>query len=88
MLALVNEELSLLWPLLNDERGRILWRSFSDEPHRAPLKWLSAAKVDDGSDDRTGVLGERKDDGWSSTGSKIAVRTGARPLILVLTLHA
>lgn len=52
----MNEELSLLWPLLDDANGRVLWRSFSDEPHRAALKWLAATKVDDGTDDRTGEL--------------------------------
>ncbi|EDQ91612.1 uncharacterized protein MONBRDRAFT_36263 [Monosiga brevicollis MX1] len=52
---MVNEELSLLWPLLNNDTGRVLWRSFSDEPHRAALKHLSAEKVDNGSGDRTGM---------------------------------
>ncbi|EGD83081.1 hypothetical protein PTSG_03719 [Salpingoeca rosetta] len=51
----VNEELALLWPLLDDDRGRILWRSFSDTPHRAALKWMDSTRVDDGSRDRTGM---------------------------------
>eukprot|EP00730_Choanoeca_flexa_P014351 TRINITY_DN6247_c0_g1_i1.p1 TRINITY_DN6247_c0_g1~~TRINITY_DN6247_c0_g1_i1.p1 ORF type:complete len:797 (+),score=240.53 TRINITY_DN6247_c0_g1_i1:45-2435(+) len=51
----VNEELSLLWPLLDDDNGRVLWRSFASEPHRAALKHLRADKVDDGRRDRTGM---------------------------------
>eukprot|EP00045_Choanoeca_perplexa_P010355 m.104489 g.104489 ORF g.104489 m.104489 type:complete len:796 (+) comp15248_c1_seq1:83-2470(+) len=51
----VNEELSLLWPLLDDNKGRVLWRSFASEPHRPALKHLRATKVDDGRRDRTGM---------------------------------
>ena len=51
----VNEELALLWPLLDDDSGRVLWRSFCDEPHRAALKWMRAKQVDNGSSDRTGM---------------------------------
>eukprot|EP00055_Hartaetosiga_balthica_P010606 m.45773 g.45773 ORF g.45773 m.45773 type:complete len:764 (-) comp7235_c3_seq1:359-2650(-) len=51
----VNEELSLLWPLLHNEKGRVLWRSFSHSPHRAALKWMKSIRVDNGTNDRTGM---------------------------------
>eukprot|EP00049_Salpingoeca_infusionum_P015415 m.299622 g.299622 ORF g.299622 m.299622 type:complete len:768 (+) comp15872_c2_seq1:442-2745(+) len=48
----VNRELAAIWPHLSPD-GRFLWRSFSDVPHCACLKWLDATEVDDGSRDRT-----------------------------------
>lgn len=39
--GMVQEELACLWPRLDNERGRILWRSFADTVTHAPLKCVS-----------------------------------------------
>ena len=45
--SMVTSEISLLVQRMDQERGRIYWRSFSENVHIPPLLWLSAQKVDD-----------------------------------------
>jgi hypothetical protein len=43
--SMVTSELSLLMDRLDQKRGRIYWRSFSENVHIPPLVWLNAQKV-------------------------------------------
>mmetsp|Transcript_30702 Transcript_30702/g.40558 ORF Transcript_30702/g.40558 Transcript_30702/m.40558 type:complete len:724 (-) Transcript_30702:686-2857(-) len=52
--SMINEELSLLMDKLDREKGRIFWRSFSDNVHSAPLRYLQPVPVDD-TTDRVGM---------------------------------
>jgi betaine lipid synthase len=51
---MINEELTHLIRKMDPVRGKIFWRTFADDVHSAPLKWLNAVRVDD-SDDRVGM---------------------------------
>ena len=43
--ALITSEISLLIQRMDQQRGRIYWRSYSDKVHIPPLIWLNAKKV-------------------------------------------
>lgn len=45
--GMVTSEISLLVQRMDQERGRIYWRSFSENVHIPPLVWMGAQKVDD-----------------------------------------
>ncbi len=45
--TMVTSEISLLVQRMDQEKGRIYWRSFSENVHIPPLTWLGAQKVDD-----------------------------------------
>jgi ubiquinone/menaquinone biosynthesis C-methylase UbiE len=51
---MINDELSLLMDKLDREKGRIYWRSFSENVHSAPLRYLNPIPVDD-TTDRVGM---------------------------------
>jgi hypothetical protein len=52
--AMVTSEISLLVQRMDQARGRIYWRSFSEKVHIPPLTFLNAAKVDDIYENRMG----------------------------------
>lgn len=43
--SMVTSEISLLLERMDQERGRVYWRSFSENVHIPPLVWLNATKV-------------------------------------------
>jgi len=51
---LINEEITHLIRKMDPVRGKIFWRTFADDVHSAPLKWLNPVPVDD-YDDRVGM---------------------------------
>jgi hypothetical protein len=51
---MINEEMTHLMKKLDQENGKIFWRTFADNVHAAPLSWLNPVRVDD-SDDRVGM---------------------------------
>ncbi|KAF8821081.1 hypothetical protein IE077_002480 [Cardiosporidium cionae] len=46
----ICSELSLLISKMDQQRGKIFWRSFSETLHSGPLLWLEPKKVDDSKD--------------------------------------
>ncbi|CEM35387.1 unnamed protein product [Vitrella brassicaformis CCMP3155] len=50
----VNREIAHLLPKMDQQRGRLFWRSFSERLHSAPLVWLNPKRVDD-TGDRVGM---------------------------------
>jgi len=52
--AMVTSEISLLVQRMDQARGRIYWRSFSEKVHIPPLTFLNARKVDDIYENRMG----------------------------------
>lgn len=52
--AMVTSEISLLVQRMDQARGRIYWRSFSERVHIPPLTFLNARKVDDIYENRMG----------------------------------
>ena len=50
----INEEITHLIKNMDPVRGKIFWRTFADDVHSAPLKWLNPVPVDD-YDDRVGM---------------------------------
>lgn len=50
----INEELTHLLTKMDREKGRIFWRSFSENVHSASLNWLEPERVAD-DDDRVGM---------------------------------
>jgi len=47
---MINEEMHWLQKQLCPKRGRIFWRSFSENVHSAPLVWLKPQRVEDSGD--------------------------------------
>ncbi len=52
--SMVTSEISLLVQRMDQARGRIYWRSFSEKVHIPPLTFLNARKVDDIYENRMG----------------------------------
>jgi ubiquinone/menaquinone biosynthesis C-methylase UbiE len=51
---MINEEMHWLQTRMDQSKGRVFWRSFSEGVHSAPLVWLNPTQVDD-KGDRVGM---------------------------------
>jgi betaine lipid synthase len=51
---MISEEMTTLMKKMDHTRGKVFWRTFSDEVHSSVLNWLDPVKVND-DDDRVGM---------------------------------